>query len=155
MKTLKLFCILVYIISMLISPMSFAAEENLLDENGVILQGYDTVAYFTKNEPVKGNAGISALYDGAIYHFTSEKNRDLFKSNPAQYAPQYGGYCAYGAAIKKKFPINPSVFAVVDGKLYVNATEDVAKLWGGKQASFIGDADKAWPKIREIAADKL
>lgn len=155
MNRLNFFGALTLVVSMLISSMSVATEENQLDENGVILQGYDTVAYFTKNMPVKGKSGISALYDGAIYHFSSEENRDLFNANPAKYAPQYGGFCAYGAAISRKFPIDPSVFAIVDGKLYVNATEDVAKLWGGKQASFIGDADKAWPEIREIAADKL
>lgn len=134
---------------------SFAADETQQDANGVILSGHDAVAYFTANKAVKGYAGISAVHDGAIYHFSSEANRDLFKANPSKYAPQYGGFCAYGAAIGAKFPIDPTVFAVVDNKLYVNNSATVSKIWTAKQSKAIKLADNKWSKIRAVASNDL
>ena len=138
-----------------VTSVSHAAEETQSDINGVILSGYDTVAYFTMSKPVKGYAGISAVHDGAIYHFSSEANRDTFKANPAKYAPQYGGFCAYGAAIGAKFPIDPAVFAVVDDKLYVNNSAKVSELWTAKQSQAITLADTKWSKIRQTPASQL
>ncbi len=141
--------------ALLFSSLSFAAEENQQDVNGVILGGHDTVAYFTMNKAVKGYSGISAVHDGAIYHFSSEANRDAFKANPGKYAPQYGGYCAYGAAVGAKFPIDPTVFAIVDDKLYVNNSANVSKIWTAKQSKAITLADTKWSKIRTVAAADL
>lgn len=155
MKKNNLLASLIAASMLLLSSLSFAAEETQQDVNGVILSGHDTVAYFTMNKPVKGYAGISAVYDGAIYHFSSEANRDVFNANPAKYAPQYGGFCAYGAAIGAKFPIDPAVFAIVDDKLYVNNSANVSKLWNAKQAKAITLADAKWSKIREVASDEL
>lgn len=140
---------------LLLTSVSFAAEETQQDVNGVILSGHDAVSYFTMSKPVKGYSGISAVHDGAIYHFSSEANRDLFKANPAKYAPQYGGFCAYGAAIGAKFPIDPSVFAIVDDKLYVNNSAKVGELWNAKQAKAIMLADQKWSKIKASPADDL
>lgn len=134
---------------------SFAAEETQQNANGVILSGHDTVAYFTANKAVQGYSGISAVHDGAIYHFSSEANRDLFNANPSKYAPQYGGFCAYGAAIGAKFPIDPTVFAVVDNKLYVNNSANVSKLWTAKQSKAIELADQKWSKIKTVASADL
>ena len=155
MKKINLLSSLVAASTLLFASLSFAAEENQQDVNGVILSGHDTVAYFTMNKAVKGYSGISAVHDGAIYHFSSEANRDTFKANPAKYAPQYGGFCAYGAAIGAKFPIDPTVFAVVDDKLYVNNSANVSKLWTAKQAKAITLADSKWSKIREVPAADL
>jgi len=155
MKKLKLLPSLIAASTLLLSSISFAAEETLQDVNGVILSGHDAVAYFSENKPVKGYAGISAVHDGAIYHFSSEANREAFKANPAKYAPQYGGFCAYGAAIGAKFPVDPTVFAVVDNKLYVNNSANVSKLWTAKQSEAITLADKKWSKIRTTASADL
>ena len=155
MKKTNLLAGLITASSILFSTISFAAEETLQDANGVILGGNDAVSYFTENAAVKGYAGISASHDGAIYHFSSEANRDLFKANPTKYAPQYGGFCAYGAAIGAKFPVDPSVFAVVDGKLYVNNSANVSKIWTAKQSKAISLADQKWSKIRSVASSEL
>lgn len=155
MKKNNLLASLVAGSALLMSTLSFAAEENQQNANGVILSGYDTVSYFTMNKAVEGYAGISAVHDGAIYHFSSEANRDTFNANPAKYAPQYGGFCAYGAAIGAKFPIDPSVFAIVDNKLYVNNSANVSKLWNAKQSKAIDLADTKWSKIRTVAASNL
>ena len=155
MKKVNLLASLITASSLLFSTLAFAAQETQQDANSVILSGHDAVAYFTESKPVKGYAGISAVHDGAIYHFSSEANRDLFNANPSKYAPQYGGFCAYGAAIGAKFPIDPTVFAVVDDKLYVNNSANVSKLWNAKQAKAIKLADKKWSTIKSVSADKL
>jgi len=155
MKKTNLLASLVAASTIFVSAFSFAAEENQKNANGVILSGHDAVSYFTDNKPVKGYSGISSVYDGAIYHFSSEANRDAFNANPDKYAPQYGGFCAYGAAIGAKFPIDPTVFAIVDNKLYVNNTANVAKLWNAKQAKAIQLADTKWSKIRSVASADL
>ena len=155
MKQLKLLASLVAASMLFLTSVSYAAEETQLDENGVILSGYDPVAYFMAGEPVRGYAGISAVHDGAIYHFSSVAHRDAFKADPAKYAPQYGGFCAYGAAIGAKFPIDPAVFAVVDDKLYVNNSAKVSELWTAKQSQAITLADTKWSKIRQTPASQL
>ena len=155
MKKIQLLASLIAASMLLMASVSHAAEETQQDINGVILSGYDTVAYFTKSAAVKGYSGISAVHDGAIYHFSSEANRDAFKANPSKYAPQYGGFCAYGAAIGAKFPVDPAVFAVVDNKLYVNNSAKVSELWTAKQSKAITLADKKWSKIRQTPSSDL
>ena len=155
MKKTNLLASLIAASALLFSAFSFAADETQQDANGVILSGYDTVAYFTMNKAVEGDAAISAVHDGAIYRFSSEENRDAFKAEPAKYAPQYGGFCAYGAAIGAKFPVDPTVFAVIDDKLYVNNSAKVSELWNAKQAKAITLADTKWSTIREVAAADL
>lgn len=155
MKKTNLLASLVAISALFFNTFSFAAEETQQDANGVILTGYDAVSYFTKNAAVKGYAGISASHDGAIYHFSSEENRDLFKANPSKYAPQYGGFCAYGAAISRKFPIDPNVFAIVDGKLYVNNSAAVSETWTEERDDYIKEANKNWGKIKAVPAADL
>lgn len=134
---------------------SFAAEEAQHDANSVILAGHDAVSYFTTNKATKGYAGISTIHDGSIYHFSSEANRDLFNANPSKYAPQYGGFCAYGAAIGAKFPIDPTVFTVVNDKLYVNNSAAVSKIWTAKKSKAIALADKKWSKIKAVPSSEL
>ena len=155
MKKTNLLSSLIAASALLFASLSFAADENQQDANGVILGGHDTVAYFTMDKAVKGYAGISAVHDGAIYHFSSEANRDAFNANPSKYAPQYGGFCAYGAVIGAKFPVDPTVFAVVDDKLYVNNSANVSKLWTAKQSKAIALADKKWTSIRGVSAGEL
>ena len=155
MKKTNLLSSLIAASALLFASLSFAADETQQDANGVILSGHDAVSYFTMDKAVKGYAGISAVHDGAIYHFSSEANRDAFKANPSKYAPQYGGFCAYGAAIGAKFPVDPTVFAVIDDKLYVNNSANVSKLWNAKQSKAIALADKKWSSIREVSAGEL
>lgn len=155
MKKTNIAASLITASALLFSSLSFAADETQQDSNGVILGGHDTVSYFTANKAVKGYAGISTVHDGAIYHFSSEANRDLFNANPSKYAPQYGGFCAYGAAIGAKFPVDPTVFAVVDNKLYVNNSANVSKIWTAKQSKAITLADNKWSKIRSTSAGDL
>lgn len=125
------------------------------DKNDVILAGHDAVAYFTDNKAIEGSAKFSAVHNDAIYHFRSAENRDTFKANPTKYAPQYGGFCAYGLTFGKKFEIDGKAFKVVDGKLYVNKNLDVAKAWKENIPKHLNEANGYWPKVEHTSAAKL
>ena len=139
----------------LLSHTALAGVDTATDENGVILAGYDTVAYHTVGEPVKGNPEITAVYNDAIYRFASKKNRKLFVADPAKYAPAYGGFCAYGATFGKKFEVDGKAFEVVDGQLYVNKNRSVYKTWRKDVPGNIAKSEAQWPKIENVAANKL
>lgn len=124
-------------------------------ENGVILRGYDAVAYFTTGKPTVGSPKYSATYQGATYHFASAANQKRFLANPAAYAPQYGGFCAMGAALGKKLDVDPTQFKVVDSKLYLNVNADVFKKWSANPAEHIDAANQNWPAIKDKAPDAL
>ncbi|MCU7844466.1 MAG: YHS domain-containing protein [Candidatus Thiodiazotropha sp. (ex Monitilora ramsayi)] len=125
------------------------------DANDVILAGYDTVAYHTEGKAVPGSEKFTAVYNDAIYQFSSAGNRDLFKGNPEKYAPAYGGYCAYGATLGKKFQVDGKAFEVVDGQLYVNKNQQVYEIWRKDIPDNLSKANEQWPNIVNIAADKL
>lgn len=97
----------------------------------------------------------TAVYNCAIYRFSSAGNRDRFQADPARYAPVYGGFCAYGMTFGKKFEVDGKAFEVVDGKLYVNKNLDVYKAWKEDVPKHIAEADSAWPGVKDISADKL
>jgi YHS domain-containing protein len=88
-----------------------------------------------------------ADYKGSTFNFASQANRDAFAADPAKYAPQYGGYCAYGTASGYKAAIDPAAFTVVDGKLYLNYDRSVQKEWSKDVPGFITKADKNWPTV--------
>ena len=137
------------------SAASYAGVDTETDSNDVILAGHDAVAYFTEGKPVLGSADYTAEYNGAIYRFSSAENRDLFRAEPENYAPQYGGFCAFGLTFGKKFDIDGKAFKVVDGKLYVNKNLDVAKAWNKDIPKHIDEAEAQWPVIENIPAGDL
>jgi YHS domain-containing protein len=110
------------------------------------IKGYDPVAYFTQSQPVKGNAKITYAWHGATWHFVNEENKATFTKNPEQYAPQYGGYCAYGVAKGYNVKIEPDAWAIENGKLYLNYDQSVQKDWNKDRKGYIEEANKNWVK---------
>ena len=95
------------------------SQQHVNTKKGYAAEGYDVVAYFS-NEAKKGVEGFNTSFNGVKYKFSSQKNLEIFKKDPQQYIPQYGGYCAYAVAQKgEKVGVNPKTFQVVDGKLYL------------------------------------
>jgi YHS domain-containing protein len=127
---------------------AYAAGENNVDSSGLALKGYDPVAYFTEKKPVPGKAEFTARHEGATYRFASAANRDTFAAAPQEYAPQYGGYCAFGMASGYKAPIEPDAWTVVDGKLYLNYNQSVRSRWSSDIPGFVRKADANWPTVR-------
>lgn len=110
--------------------------------SGVAIRGYDTVAYFTEGKAIKGNPDINTSWRGASWHFASAKHRDLFIADPEQYAPQYGGYCAYGVAVDSLVKIEGDRWDIVDGKLYLNYDKKLQSKWRKAIPSYIKTANQ-------------
>lgn len=121
----------------------------------VAVGGYDAVAYQTEGKPVRGSGDHVAVYNGEAYLFSSEANKKKFEADPARFAPAFGGYCAYGVAVGKKFYGDPEVWKVVDGTLYLNLNPDVQKLWNKDIPGHIRKAEGNWPKIQDKAPWEL
>ena len=115
-----------------------------VDKNGVILKGYDPVAYFKQSRAVKGNPKYSSKYAGAIYYFTSGEDKAEFDKTPAKYAPQYGGFCANSMSKRNISDIDPNQFLIYKGKLYVCSSAPALKTFSAKPDLNIQAADKYW-----------
>lgn len=124
-------------------------------EQPLAIHGYDPVAFFIDGMAMRGRARLTAVHDGAAYRFVSPIHKRLFEADPAKYLPQYGGFCAYGCSVGKKFDGDPRVFAIVDGKLYFNLNPDIQKLWNKAVDESITKADAHWSKIRNRPALQL
>lgn len=111
------------------------------------IRGYDPVAYFTDGRPVPGSDRFVHEWMGARWKFASQAHLDLFRTDPAKYAPQYGGYCAYGVAEGHMVKIEPDQWAVIDGKLYLNYDKGVSKTWAKDPAGYIRKADAAFADL--------
>ncbi|MFC4700186.1 YHS domain-containing (seleno)protein [Glaciecola siphonariae] len=126
-----------------------------VDENRVAIKGYDPVAYFTDAKPVLGSQQFSAEYNGAIYQFESAEHKALFEGTPAKYAPQYGGYCAFGVTQEKKYDIDPNAWAVVDGKLYLNLNSGAQNVWNKDRIGNIESGNAIWLDIENKSVSEL
>lgn len=126
-----------------------------LDAKGVALKGYDPVSYFSSGGPAQGQAAFSEKHEGATYWFANAGNRDAFKANPAKYAPAYGGFCAMGVALEKKLDINPQLWRVVDGKLYLNVHKEAQTRWLEDVKGNLAQAEKIWPRIKDKMPNTL
>ncbi|MBC7828786.1 MAG: YHS domain-containing protein [Chitinophagaceae bacterium] len=142
----KIFIILA--LSFLISVTVRAQKPEVFNNSGTAISGYDAVAYFSDGKHMEGKTEFSHHWKSANWHFASAKNLEAFKKDPEKYAPQYGGYCAYGMAQGYKAPTDPAAWSIVNGKLYLNYNKDVQKLWNENQAKSIERSDKNWPGIK-------
>jgi len=109
--------------------------------------GHDPVAYFKVGRPVPGNAQFTTDFKGATWRFASKENLDAFRANPAAYAPQYGGYCAWAVAQGYTASGDPQFWKIVNGKLYLNYDGSVQAKWEKDIPGFIAKADKNWPGV--------
>lgn len=131
-----------------VSP-AFAAKASVYTGlvSGVGAGGYDVVAYFTKKKPVRGDASITHTYDGAIWRFSSVENRDAFVADPAKYAPQYGGYCAWAVSKGYTAKGDPLAWSVHEGKLYLNYNKQVRSTWAKNIPANVAKGDANWPNV--------
>lgn len=139
---------------------SFAGEQ-YVDPTGFAVSGYDVVAYFDlgqvavgQSQPaaVPGDKDITAEYNGATFAFSSTQNRDRFVANPAAYAPQYDGHCAYGVAQGGKVPANPNLWRIIDDKLYLNITKNVVGFWEEDISGNLNKSENNWVKLEPTGA---
>jgi YHS domain-containing protein len=116
-------------------------------QHGAALKGYDPVAYFVEGEAAAGSAAISYQWQGANWLFATPEHREAFMADPARYAPQFGGYCAFAVSRGTTADADPHQWAIVDGKLYVNNNAFAKKLWDQDRPANIVAGDANWPLI--------
>ncbi len=114
---------------------------------GVAVKGYDTVAYFQLHKAVKGNKSFQYEWNGAKWYFSSQTHLDQFKKSPQEFAPQFGGYCAWAVSQGYTANIDPKAWKIVDGKLYLNYDHDVQAKWELDMVNLIAQALTNWPAI--------
>lgn len=124
-----------------------AGSDAVYAERGIAVDGTDVVAYFTKGRPVAGSADITHDWNGVTWRFSSPEHRDTFAADPAKYAPQYGGYCAYAVSEGYTASTTPEAWRIVDGKLYLNYSKRIQKRWERDIPGRINAADANWPKV--------
>lgn len=136
-------------------PLGALAGPQYVDTTGFAVSGHDVVSYFDiapGDDPHLGRADITADYNGATFAFATEANRDRFLADPARYAPQYDGHCAYGVAGGYKVPANPTLWRIEDGKLYLNINARVARRWERDIPRYEASASENWPALEPQAA---
>ena len=134
------------------APVETAAAETqtiqyFTDDAGLAIRGTDPVAYFTQGAPVAGSAEFTHTWNNATWRFASAENRDLFAANPEQYAPQYGGYCAWAVSQGYTAAIDPNAWKIVDGRLYLNFNRSVQRRWERDIPGNITRANANWPGV--------
>ena len=120
-----------------------------LDKAGVAIQGYDPVAFFTDNKPVKGKPELVVRHNGAVYYFASREHREQFKADPAKYEPAFGGYCAYGVSRNKLVEIDVDAFQIVDGRLLLQYSKGVRDDFNKDTQGNLNKAETNWPGLVE------
>lgn len=151
LRTAVLTAGLAFIGTAAISALPAQAAQEINVNGGYAVHGYDPVAYFTEGKPVEGKDAFTATHDGASYKFASAEHRDMFVADPAKYARQYGGFCAFGVAMAgRKFNGDPTQWTVKDGKLYLNVNATVQERFRENVPGYIRGADNNWPIIAEI-----
>lgn len=130
-------------------PINTLEREGLFgyEHNGIAIRGYDTVAYFTLGKPVEGADKFSTDWSDATWKFSSQEHLDLFVADPEKYAPQYGGYCAYGVAQMNLVKIEPDQWTIIDEKLYLNFNAKLNKAWKKDTVGYIDTANALFEKL--------
>jgi YHS domain-containing protein len=132
-----------------LSGIGAAKELHNLTRDGVAIEGYDPVAFFTDHRPVKGNAQFQSQYGGARYYFASAEHKAAFEKEPGKYEPQFGGYCAYGASQGHPAPIKIEAWQIVNERLLMQYDLSIKDKFNKDQQGNLHKADQNWPGIVE------
>lgn len=147
---LKVIGNLILFLVLCIAPVASRAQST---EPRLSISGYDPVAYFTLGRPTPGRPEFEHVWRRSRWRFASAEHRDLFISDPNRYAPQYDGYCAFGAADQgaaHKDTVDPEAWAIVDGKLYLVRTREALSRWRERAAEYIRQADADWQVVADL-----
>lgn len=134
---------------LLLTSVTVSLAGEFFAKDGIAIRGYDPVVYFAEQAPVKGSPEFKTEYRGSLFYFSSAANRDAFVAHPGKFAPQYGGYCAFGMAKGYKAAIDPVSFTVVGDRLYLNYNGTVRALWVFDIPGYVRKADVNWPEVRK------
>jgi len=124
---------------------------NNVPSSGLALEGYCPVCYIAANKAAKGSPEFSYDYNGVTYWFVSAAVRDTFIAAPEKYVPAYGGWCAVGVALGQRFPVDPTNFKVVDGRIMLflkNKSIDAVDIWNKNEGENLKKANANWKKLK-------
>ena len=127
-----------------------AQQPEIFSTNGKAIRGYDPVAFFNQSAPVKGADSLSYTWKNTEWLFSNRQNLESFKKDPEKFAPQYGGYCAYGVSDDHKSPTQTDTWTIVNDKLYFNYNTKVKEHWSKNREQLIEQADKKWPEVKKM-----
>lgn len=148
MKLLKVFVLAILLAVLAACGTPYATVPNQNAEP-VMLLGYDPVAYFTKGSPTRGRSEHKVSLPERTYYFESLESRNLFAASPAKYEPQYGGFCASGAAFAIKLGSDPTAWQIYDGRLFIFGDVLGQTAWQLDPAWNVGHGDRLWPAIKD------
>ncbi|WPU98192.1 YHS domain-containing (seleno)protein [Mucilaginibacter sp. cycad4] len=140
--------LIIAVLAFVTAVQAYAQQSEIFAPGGKAIKGYDPVAFFTESKPVKGSDKFQYKWKDATWFFSSNENLEAFKADPEKYAPQYGGYCAYGTSQGHKAPTQTDTWTVLNDKLYFNYNDKVKELWTKDQANLIKTADEKWPEVK-------
>ncbi|NQV99901.1 MAG: YHS domain protein [Rhodospirillales bacterium] len=126
-----------------------------VNADGFVANGYDVVSYFDKDGPKKGVDSYVTVFEGAKYSFVSAENQKQFKAMPQKYIPAYGGYCAYGVVLGKKFDNAPDAWRIVNNVLFFQLDKGTRLIWEDNLEKNIEIGNRTWPKIKHVPANDL
>ena len=129
------------------STPAFAAKPPVFATDGIAINGFDPVAYFTVASPVKGDTAYASDWEGRRLLFASSENKAKFDAEPEKFAPRYGGYCAYAVSKGATAPTDPEAWTVYEDRLYLNFSVDVRSIWQQDIPGNIAKADANWPGV--------
>ncbi len=118
-----------------------------VDGEGLAIEGYDPVAYFTDGKAVKGAAPFTATHDGATYRFVSPEHKAMFESSPEAYTPLFGGYCGYAASINRVSTADPTIWQIVSGRLVLQNSQKAYRLFNEDVQISYNKARQHWPHL--------
>ena len=123
-----------------------------IDKDGLVIDGYDPVAYFTEKKAIKGKSEWKSNYNGLSYLFSTKENKLTFDAEPKKYEVQFGGFCAYAVSQGHVSPIDPNFCYVQKDKqnierLICQHNAKAQKLWEEAPVKLLVDADSYWPAV--------
>jgi hypothetical protein len=118
-----------------------------VNRGGLAVQGYDVVAYVTRGTAVRGRAEFEYRWRDAVWRFENAGHRDRFARSPEQYAPQFGGYCAWAVSRGYTADIDPEAWRIIDGRLYLNYSRRVQRMWEQDVPGNIAKGNANWPAV--------
>ena len=147
-RTIPLLIVAALLLCLATPSVGFAKDEIYTNWRGLAIRGYDPVAFFQDGMPAKGSKEFELTWKEAKWRFASAENRNLFEADPEQYAPQYGGYCAWAVAEGYTASVDPeNAWEIVEGKLYLNYDKEIQEKWAKDIPGNITRADANWPGV--------
>ena len=150
-------CLIFLSVFSIVNAQEYQSGKYFINNNNVLIDGYDVVSYYTNESPNMGKKSINISYDGVVLYFSSLENKKLFIENPKKYLPEYGGFCAFGVGMEStgykagRYKVDPKIYKLINNKLYLfYPTKEWPAIdyWNQDEAFFMKEADKKWKEIK-------